>query len=117
MPEAIYFDQLDGVPIICERFTAKTAIKPPDFTLMQFTGLHDKNGKEIWEGDLIKHDNVNENLEVYFCGATGQWNLGKGERRHYYGPLYQYPNNLLEIVGNVYVNSGTLLGERNETKR
>ena len=69
--------------------------------LMQFTGFHDKNERGIYEGDLIKHDNVSEPLEVYWCEATGQWKLCKGEHRHYYGCLFSYPNNLLEVVGNV----------------
>ena len=81
--------------------------------LMQFTGFNDKNDKEIYEGDLIKHDNVSEPLEVYWCEATGQWKLGKGEHRHYYGCLFSYPNNLLEVVGNVYEKS-ELLGDEDK---
>ena len=68
---------------------------------MQFTGLLDKNGLEIFKGDLIKQQDYKEPLEVYFCKDCA------GFRARLNG----FGNNELikedcEIIGNIYENEG-----------
>ena len=75
-----------------------------DIELMQYTGLKDKNGKEIYEGDIVNysHPRTNEIIRTvtFKHGAFGI--EGIYEKTHIiFGNIL---DNHIEVIGNIYEN-------------
>lgn len=85
-----------------------------DFMLMQFTGLTDENGKEIYEGDIVdiprgivtfNTDNFAGLPAFHLCDA-------KGRSLNYHYGVAANPDCL--VIGNIHENPELLLGDGRE---
>lgn len=73
--------------------------------LMQYTGLKDRNGVEIYEGDIVKTSRGTQNQEIFMrCGC---WFVSMEYELGY------YQNEEVEVIGNKYENPELLTTKEN----
>jgi|SRR3990167_2599085 len=95
--EMIPFDQM----MIPEWFDDETII------IQQFTGLLDKNGKDIYEGDIIRK---------MYGASIPMFSVAWDDKRAmfiqndgYNEPLHQLAPNSIEVAGDIYKNPDLII--------
>lgn len=112
----VYFDDLD-----ISNGEANQERNKERYNVLDYTAMHDKNGKEISEGDILSvrgfddwfdelgHDyNV---VVVFNCGGffTKTWKVIHDTTSEFMGqPLWKHVEDGCEVIGNIFENSELL---------
>lgn len=105
--------ETDGTLILSPRyrFMDSMMIDTDAFDVQEFTGLHDKNGKEIYEGDILPFTMYDLKTEYYYIVfRNGEFEaINKQDTNFIWRSAWKES----AVIGNIYENPDLLKGADN----
>ena len=110
-----YIRDGDGIWLSDENLNVVTVI--PE-TVGQFTGLTDKNGVRIFEGDIVRYDvNYHDMVISYDVENWGGWLYEDMDDNMQAYSIYEFNLKDIAVIGNIHDNPELLGGENNGINR
>ena len=92
-------------------------VRVQEDTVGQYTGMKDKNGEKIFEGDIVKYSTTCEIFTVAWHGSFAEFVISELQKpnKATRGSKNMYlVNRYCEVIGNKFDNPELLEGEENE---